>query len=372
MPVTCQQIANAVEQLAPRYLAEDWDNVGLLVGNSNDPVDRLIVALDVTDKVVDTCIEQGIQMIVAHHPLIFKPLKALRTDTTLGSLISKLIKHDIAVYAAHTNLDCAKAGVNDALADTLGLVDTQPLAKGHEEKLVKLAVFVPDSHVETVRQAICGAGAGHIGNYSHCTFQTGGMGTFLPLAGTNPYIGEQGNLERAGELRLETILPENLIKPVIAALLAAHPYEEVAYDLYPLYNKGGHYGLGRIGSLRHPTALSDFIDQVKFGLAVTHLKVAGPSDKIARKVAVCGGAGAGLINQALAHKADVFITGDVKYHEAQVAAENGLTIIDAGHFASERPGVIALAEYLRRWAQEGGHAVYVFADSSSSDVFTIL
>lgn len=369
MSVAASVIIHAMEQLAPRYLAESWDNIGLLVGHPDQQVDRVLVALDVTVEVAEAAAQQGCQLIICHHPPLFKPLKAIRTDGPQGAMLSLLLRNDIAVYAAHTNLDIAPGGVNDALAVRLGLRHTQPLQVTYEEKLLKLAVFVPQTHLVQVREALCQAGAGHIGNYSHCTFQAQGQGTFLPLAGTTPFLGQQGQMEYAAEARLETVLSQEKTEPVLRALREAHPYEEIAYDLYPLSNTGKHYGLGRVGKLSAAIPCSSWLEQLKKALLLSHVTVAGNTEKSVQTIAVCGGSGAGLIDQAARLGADVFVTGDVKYHEAQQALALGLTIVDAGHFATEQPVVESVAAYLRNRAWDANWQVDFNCDLLSQDVF---
>jgi len=369
MPVKCWTIVAALERLAPRSLAAGWDNVGLLVGDPEQEVATLLVALDVTPQVAELAVAEGVDMIVAHHPLILKSLNAIRTDTPQGRTLATLLSAGIAVAAAHTNLDAAAGGVNDALAARLGLTGLRPLVVDGRERLLKLAVFVPEDHVENVRQAIAAAGAGHIGNYSHCTFQVAGTGTFLPLEGTNPFLGEQGKLEYAAEYRLETILPEAAAPRVIDAMVRAHPYEEVAYDLYAMENPGREFGLGRIGRLASPEPFAAFAARVKAALGLDRLRVAGPTDREVATVAVCGGNGANLITAAAG--ADVFVTGDVKSHEALEAAALGLTLVDAGHFATERPAVETAAAHLAACAADGGWNVAIKTDTLSGDVFRI-
>jgi hypothetical protein len=255
------------------------------------------------------------------------------------------------------------------LAARLGLAGSRALSPTHPEKLLKLAVFVPEGHVEQVRQAIADAGAGHIGNYSHCTFQTAGTGTFLPLDGAKPFIGKPGQLEYAAEFRLETVMPEAVSSRVLSAMLKAHPYEEVAYDIYTLNNSVTSHGLGRVGQLAEPVAFTDFAANVKNALGISYVRAAGDTARTVRVVAVCGGAGGSLIRNAAAVGADVLVTGDVKYHEAQEAQELGLAVIDAGHFATEQPVVEAVAAYLRQYAVSQGWSVTVKTAAQSEDIF---
>jgi dinuclear metal center YbgI/SA1388 family protein len=372
MSVKCQVIIEAVEKIAPRYLAESWDNVGLLLGSPAQDVAKIRVALDVTSELVEAAITDDVDLIVAHHPLIFRAISHVRSDLPQGRLISSLIKNNIAVYAAHTNLDTADGGVSDVLAQCLNLQQVGQLSAGYSEKLVKLVVFVPQSHADQVREAMGRAGAGHTGNYSHCTFQCGGTGTFLPLDGTHPFLGETGKLERVAEVRIETIMPDKLTRKVVKAVLAVHPYEEVAYDVYPLHNTGKSLGLGRIGVLARPVSLAEFAQSAKAALHTPAVILAGSPERTVSKVAVCGGSGAGLIHKAAFAGADVLVTGDVKYHEAQEALAAGLAIVDAGHFATERPVVGFLQRYLNQAALDNKWAVSIDCDTISENVFRVV
>lgn len=369
MSVKCQVIMDAMDKLAPRHLAESWDNVGLLVGNPTQTISKILITLDVTKIVVEQAIKDGIDLIIAHHPLIFKSFTTIRTDLPQGQILSSLLKANIGVYAAHTNLDVATGGVNDVLAAAFDLCDVQPLAISSTEKLCKLVVFVPQTHEEIVEEAIMRAGAGHVGNYSHCSFKTNGIGTFLPLEGSTPFIGSTDKLEHVKESRLETIMPEKTSKSVIKAMLKAHPYEEVAYDLYELMNLGEKWGLGRIGRLAAPMLLAEFANQVKAALGIQSVNIVGSCDKLIKKVAVCGGAGASLIHKAAFVGADVLVTGDVKYHEGQEAVSIGMAMIDAGHFATEQPIVSYIKDYLNTCNAEGKWSVDIKADVISKDIF---
>lgn len=347
MSVICEEIMDAMEEWAPAHLAESWDHVGLMVGSRRQEVQKIWTTLDVTLPLVQKAAESGVNLIVSHHPLLFKPLAAIDTDCAMGKLVKTLLTANIAVFSAHTNLDIAAGGVNDTLASVLKLQNVQPLVGGSREKLLKLAVYVPKDYAQNVFQAITAAGAGWIGKYSHCTFQTDGTGTFLPLEGAQPFLGQLGSLEKAAEVRIETVLPEKIRQTVIKAMLAAHPYEEVAYDLYPLINQGMAFGLGRIGETQ-PQSLGELADWVKEKLHVAGVSVTGDLQRRVRKVAVCGGAGFSLYSQAIAGGADTLVTGDVKYHDALTASELGLNVIDAGHFPTEQPVVPILAEYLKK------------------------
>ncbi|MGC4376005.1 Nif3-like dinuclear metal center hexameric protein [Fictibacillus sp. Mic-4] len=330
-PANGQWIISIMEKFAPKSLAEEGDPIGLQVGTLNKPVKKVMIALDVLETVVDEAIEKGVDLIIAHHPMIYRPLKRIDTSRSQGRVIEKLIKNDITVYAAHTNLDVAQGGVNDWLAEALKLTNTTVLKPTTMAKYIKLAVFVPKSHVDKVRDAISSAGAGHIGNYSHCTFNSSGLGTFKPLEGTNPYIGKLGELEIVDEVKIETIVPEALKKAVISEMLHAHPYEEVAYDVYPLENEGEFLGIGKIGQLEKAMTLEEFVQHVKNSLHVNALRVIKGHNRPIQKVAVVGGDGNKFISAAQFKGADVLVTGDIYYHNAHDAQAEGLTIIDPGH-----------------------------------------
>lgn len=366
---TAAQVAELIEELAPPTWAEPWDNVGLQVGAPDRPAGRVLVALELTGGVVEEAIATQAELVVVHHPPIFRPLKALRFDAPAPKRLERLIQAGIGVYAAHTNLDQAAGGTNDTLALAAGLAQHDVLLKVGEEKYLKLVVFVPRGHEESVRTAIAGAGAGHIGNYSHCTFQTSGTGTFLPLGGTNPFLGEQGRLEFADEYRLETILPETRAAAAVKAMKAAHPYEEVAYDLYPLVNPGRERGHGRIGALTQPVTLGDMVGRLKIALCVPGVRVVGEAGRMVTRVAVGAGSGGMLIPHAVGRGADVLITGDVGYHDAQDAADSGLAIIDVGHFGSEQIVVKPLAAYLRERLSAAGLEAEILEAQTGRDPF---
>ncbi len=343
-----QRIIDIINKVASPRLAESWDNVGLLVGDYKAEVEKVMVSLDVTEKVLDEAIEEGAGLIISHHPLIFSSLKSIRADQFIGKMIMKAIQNGINIFAAHTNLDIANGGINDLLAGKIGLTKIQPLDVTSTDELYKIVVFIPEGHQEEVANAISDAGAGWIGNYSHSTFQTEGYGTFMPLEGTNPFIGREGELERVKEIRLETITPGSRLNRVINAMIKKHPYEEVAYDIYPLKNQGEKTGLGRIGYLPKPITLEEAIEKFKDVLEIPHLRYVGDLKRQIHKVALCSGSGADFINKATYAGADLYLTGDIKYHEAQRAESLGLALIDAGHFATE----IICVPYLFNLLQE--------------------
>lgn len=314
-----------------KYACMENDPIGLAVGTLNKAVTKVLVTLDVTDAVVDEAIAAGCELIIAHHPPIFRKLSHLRTDNPQGKLFEKLIKNDIAVYAAHTNLDVAPGGVNDLLADALQLTETAILEETYEENLMKLAVFVNVEDADNVRQALAKAGAGQLGDYDSCSFSSDGTGRFKPSHDANPYIGEANKLEHVQETKIEVVFPASKKGRIVKAMLNAHPYEEPAYDVFHLDVQAEKQGLGRIGYLQEPMTLEQFAQLVKKQLDVPALRVVGPLDRIVRKVAVVGGDGNKYIYTAKFAGADVFVTGDIGFHIAQDAEANGLSIVDPGH-----------------------------------------
>lgn len=369
--VNGHQVIQLFEQFSPKKYAMDGDKIGLQIGRLNKRIDRVMVALDVLESVVDEAIEQNVQLIIAHHPLIFRPLQQILTDTGQGRVIEKLIKHDIAVYAAHTNLDIADGGVNDMLANALQLTDVKVLVPTEGESLNKLIVFVPKENAADVREALGNCGAGAIGNYSHCTFSVAGTGRFLPGDDTNPHIGVQGRLEAVQEVRIETIYPASIEKAVLSAMFKAHPYEEVAYDIYPLANKGTERGLGRIGYLKEAMSLKKFASHVKETLHVDGVRVVGDLNSEIKKVAVLGGDGNKYFSHAKFAGADVYVTGDMYYHTAHDATMLGLNIVDPGHHIEQimKQGV---TEVLTKLCSEKGFDVEIIPSKIKTEPFQFL
>jgi dinuclear metal center YbgI/SA1388 family protein len=370
MAVSCQTIINLVEKYAPKKMAEEWDNIGLQVGNPAQSISCIFLSLDLNEAILEEAQASGAEMLIVHHTPFFKPLQSLRTDLPQGRLMQKIVQQGMVLYAAHTNLDATVGGVNDVLARKLELQQVELLTASWHEKLYKLAVFVPREYIEKVSEAICQVGAGWIGNYAHCTFRTNGRGTFLPLEGTQPFIGQKGKLENVEEIRLETIIPEARLERVIRALLKAHPYEEVAYDLYPLANEGEKTGIGRIGFLPSSLTLKEFINLVKERLALSMVRYCGELEKKVEKVALCGGSGASYLARAVFLGADVYLTADLKYHEAQEAIARDLALVDAGHFGTERPVIDVLATYLQQ--ELGQKGVQVVVSQINSDPFCFM
>lgn len=333
-----------IEQLAPLAYQESYDNSGLLVGNPSMPLKGILATLDVTPEVVEEAHQKGLNLIVSHHPLIFSGLKRIVGKNYVERAVILAIKYDIAIYAAHTNLDNVKGGVNSKIGDLLGLINLKFLSP-IEGELVKVITFAPTNEADKVRQAMFDAGAGTIGNYDCCSFNFEGNGTFRATEGTNPYVGEIGKLHIEPETRIEVIVTKARLSKVIRNMTSAHPYEEVAYDIYPLLNSYNDAGAGMVGELNCSVSELDFLKIVKtvFNLqSIRHTPLLG---KEIKRVAFCGGSGAFLIKQAIAVGADIYITGDVKYHQF-FDAENKIIIADIGHFESEQFTVDIFYEYL--------------------------
>lgn len=356
--VVVSQIAEIVENLAPSYMRYEKDKIGLQVGSRKATVDKALVALEVTDEVVREAREKGVQLIISHHPLIFRSLDRVAVDDHIGGLVTALIKSGISLIAAHTNLDRVKGGVSDVLAKALGLEDIMVLQPAADIQMFKLAVFVPKENIEEMIQALGNAGGGIIGDYSHCSFRSEGTGTFYPMPGAKPYLGEVGELNQVEEYRLEILVNPGALNRVVRAMLDVHPYEEAAYDIYEVKNPPAGVGFGRVGNLVKAKTLRECVQSWKDALRAD-LRVAGDLDMEIKRVAVCGGSGAELMSVAKASGADVFVTGDIKYHTAHDARAMGLAIIDAGHAETERLIVPVLAKDIRKLIVESGFDVDV-------------
>lgn len=339
------KIIDILEEFAPPSLQESYDNSGLMCGDPSIELDGLMLSLDCTEAVVDEAIEKGVGMLVCHHPLIFGSLKSISGKNEVERCLIKAIKSDLLIYAIHTNLDNVSAGVNKRLAEVIGLEECKIL-RPMGSSLNKLVVFVPNKDAEVVRSAIFNAGAGEIGNYSHCSFKLEGEGSFRANQGADPHLGEMGKVHFEKEQRIEVILPNYLNSKVVKAMIMAHPYEEVAYDLYPLSNSWVESGSGMIGKLNNPKPAFEFLKDLKEKLncgCIRHTDIV--ADKI-RKVAICGGSGSFLLNDAKAAGADIFISGDFKYHQF-FEAESEIVIADVGHFESEQFTPQLIQDYLQ-------------------------
>jgi len=328
-----KELISVLEKTVPPSYQESWDNSGLIVGNTENEISSVLLTVDVTETVIDEAIQKNANFIIAHHPIIFKGLKSLTGKNYVERTIIKAIKKDIAIYAMHTNLDVFSKGVSYKMAEKLNLnhIETLDIASG---ELKKLVVFVPKSHAEKLRLSLFEAGAGHIGNYDSCSYNTEGLGTFKALSGSKPFVGEIGKLHREEEVRIEMIFPIHLQNKIVQNLKKEHPYEEVAFDIYSLDQKDSRIGLGKIGELKEAMDERDFLQVLKTKFNLQNLRFSTLLNKKIKKVAVCGGSCSFLIQKAKT-KADVFVTADVKYHEF-FDAENDLVIVDIGHFESEQ------------------------------------
>ena len=320
--------------MAPPGLQEPYDNTGLLTGNQEWNCTGAVCVLDVTEAIVDEAVERSCNLIVAHHPIIFKGLKRVTGNNYVERTIIKAIKNDIAIYAIHTNLDNIIAGVNGHVADKMGLTNHAVLLP-KEATLKKLYTFVPVEQSDQLLTALFNAGAGHIGNYSHCSFSTDGAGTFKAEPGTNPFVGVVGELHTEKEVKVEVVFPGNLEQSLVQALISAHPYEEPAYDIVPLSNTHRHIGSGITGLLPHPMEESQFLAFLKKTLQTPLIRHTRFTGKPIQRVSFCGGAGSFLISNALQKKSDIFICADMKYHEF-FDADGKMIIADIGHFESEQ------------------------------------
>ncbi|MBK1440643.1 Nif3-like dinuclear metal center hexameric protein [Parapedobacter sp. ISTM3] len=341
-----QELTDYLESLAPLDYQEPYDNAGLLVGSPAKPIKQALVSLDCTEEVVDEAIDLGCDLIISHHPIVFKGLKRFNGKTYVERVVMKAIKHDIALYAIHTNLDNVTGGVNSKIAERLGLQKTAILSS-RKELLRKLSVFVPASHAEEVRAALFAAGAGHIGNYDECSFNVAGYGTFRGGEGTNPFVGSRGKQHREEEVRIEVVYPIDRERKLLIGLFKAHPYEEVAYDIYPLQNNHPQVGSGLVGELDHPLPELEFLRLLKEQLQASVIRHTALLGKPVARVAVCGGAGGFLLGAAIRSGADAFVTADYKYHEF-FDAEGKIMIADVGHFESEQFTQELLLEIIRK------------------------
>ncbi|MBS4222460.1 Nif3-like dinuclear metal center hexameric protein [Lederbergia citrea] len=365
------ELIQMFEEFAPKKYALEGDPIGLQIGTLNKPIHNVMIALDVLENVVEEAIEKKVDLIIAHHPIIFRPLKKISTEDASGRLVEKLIKHDIAVYAAHTNLDVAVGGVNDMLAHALHLENISVLAPTFEHKLKKLVVYAPKENAEELLTKIGESGAGAIGEYSHCSFSSEGTGRFLPGENTNPHIGERGRLEKVSEVRIETIYPEYLEKKVISSMIKAHPYEEPAYDIYALDLKGEELGLGRIGELKKEMSLEEFAIFVKESLDSPGVRVVGALQDKVKRVAILGGDGNKYVSRAKFKGADVYVTGDIYYHTAHDAMNMGLNIVDPGHNI-EKIMKKGTAERLREMSEKRSFKVNFLPSDMNTNPFIFL
>lgn len=370
---TLADVIAALEVAYPPRLAADWDAVGLVCGDPAEPVSTVLVAVDPVPETVEEAVETGAQLLVTHHPLLLKGVHGVGADTPKGALVHRLVRAGTALFTAHTNADSADPGVSDALAAALGLTVEGPLVGAAGRPLDKIVTFIPvGPSITTVHDALSAAGAGNIGDYSHCSFATAGTGQFKPLDGAHPVIGRVGRLERVAETRLEMVLPRGRRAAVVAALRASHPYEEPAFDLVELAGIPSALGLGRIGTLPEPEPLRAFTERVAAALPPTAwgVRAAGDPDRMIGRVAVCGGAGDSALGAATAAGVDAYVTADLRHHPASEHAlgPGAPALVDVAHWASEWPWCEQAADVVR--AATGGN-VDVRVSRRRTDPWTV-
>jgi dinuclear metal center YbgI/SA1388 family protein len=346
--LTVAAVIDFLEQFAPRELAAEWDNVGLLLGDRAAPVERLMTCLTVTPESAAEAGEAGVQLIVTHHPILFRAIKRVTTETPEGRTVLSLVRAGVAVYSPHTAFDNTRGGINEALGRRLGLVELTPLRRHDGPRQCKVVVFVPESDLARVYDALFAAGAGNIGQYSQCSFRLAGTGTFFGSDTANPTVGHKGRREEVSEWRLEVVCPESRVGQVVAAMRKAHSYEEPAYDVYPLRPTSGTEGGGRVGRLPQATTLGTLALAAKAALLAGRVQVVGDPARTIERVAVACGAGGEFILDALRCGADVLLTGEARFHDYLAARAEGLSLLLPGHYATERFGVEELAGRLQQ------------------------
>ena len=357
MSLHVTDILQAFEEWAPTWAAWEKDNVGLQVGNQLQNVTKILITLDVTKQIVAEAIAKKTELIISHHPLLFRPQSSITTSDTVGELVLQLAEHKISLFSAHTNLDFTQGGVSFALAETLGLKNIRFLSP-LKNSLTKIAVFIPEGHLEQVMHAMIQAGAGIIGKYSSCSFGTKGIGTFRGSPSSNPFKGKRQSLEFVEEIRLEMIMPRARVNGVITAMKKVHPYEEIAYDIYNVENPNPNFGMGAFGTLLKPQPLGRFLRFVKRTLGSGTLRFTGRTTNEVQNIAVCSGAGSDLLSDAIAAKADVFITADVRYH-AFHTAEGSIALVDAGHWETEQIVLKPIADRIRSIARKANEPLTI-------------
>jgi dinuclear metal center YbgI/SA1388 family protein len=344
---TVRDVAQQLNRFAPTDLAADWDNVGLLLGERDSAVERVMTCLTVTSESASEAIAERANLIVTHHPIFFRGVKRLTDATVEGRMLLSLARAGIAVYSPHTAFDNARGGINERLASRLGLVDVRPLRQSPAKGQLKVVVFVPEKDLTRVADALFAAGAGHIGEYRECSFRLAGVGTFFGTEVANPTIGQKGRREEVNEWRLEAVCPAHRVGEVVSAIRRSHSYEEPAFDLYSLEVPPSGQGEGRFGSLPRAQPLAELANAVKIALRSGPVQVVGDLQRPIQHVAIVCGAGGELLNDALRARADVLLTGELRFHDFLSSGAQGLSLILPGHYATERCGIEELAVHLR-------------------------
>lgn len=364
--ITVADVAGYLESQFPLHRAAEWDNVGLLLGSRTAPVERILTCLTVTPDVAREAIAWPAQMIVTHHPVLFRAVKRLTDATAEGQMLLDLIRANVAVYCPHTSFDDCPGGINDLLAEKLNLRDIRPLRPWTADEKCKLVVFVPDGDLRRVSDAIFTAGAGVIGQYSQCSFRLQGAGTFLAGENTNPTVGEKGRHEEVSEWRLEAVCPKPAVPAVVAAMKQAHSYEEPAYDVYPLVETQTASGHGRVGTLPEPAAVGALASAIKKLLNSGPVQFVGSPDRQVHRLAVACGAAASFLEDAVRAGAEAFVTGEARFHDMLAAQASGIALVVPGHYATERFGVENLARQLSdQWPNVQTRASKMEADPAN-------
>lgn len=360
-----RDVQNVIERWAPRTIAWEKDNVGLAIGNTETQLRGILVALDVTERTVAEAAKRRANLLISHHPLLFRPIRSIRPDDQTGRCVEALLREKIALYSAHTNLDFTRGGTSFALAAALGLHKVDFLVKSYQVQK-KIITFVPRGYVDKVMRAMVNAGAGTIGNYDMCSFRTDGTGTFRGNQASRPATGQREKFEHVPETRLEMVVPEWRVNAVVIAMKSAHPYEEVAYDILTAENVSNDYGMGIVGELDRPMEFKRFVSLVKRSLGARALRYTTGVRNTIRRVAACGGSGSDLTDEAVKQRCDAFVTADVKYHSFHNAAGR-IALIDAGHYETEHPVVRAVVRHLKEEFQRIKQNVPVYAARTSTN-----
>jgi dinuclear metal center YbgI/SA1388 family protein len=364
-PTLAEVVSRLDEQYDPRW-ADSWDAVGLVCGDPQQQVRSVLFAVDPTLVVADEAVTRGVDLLVTHHPLLLRPVSSVAATTPKGKVVHRLVSSGVALHVCHTNADSADPGVSDAMAEALGLSGVRPLDSDPEQSMDKLVTFVPHADAAKVIDALAEAGAGAIGDYDRCAWTASGLGTFRPGPGANPTIGTVGDVEEVPETRVEMVLRRSQRRAVLAALRAAHPYEEPAFDLFETAALPSTRGSGRVGVLDDSTSLRHFAERVAAALPATAggVRVAGDPDRPVRTVALCGGAGDGFLDLARGSEADVYVTSDLRHHPASELREHaygdagdGLALVDVAHWAAEWTWLAPAARRLRAALAETGSTV---------------
>ena len=370
MSVSVSSIIDRMAVIAPPALAADWDNPGLQVGARSWMAQSVMVALDPTPAVVRAACEAGAGLLITHHPLLFRPLSAVDPDTPAGAILEMALSHKLAIFSAHTNLDSVPGGINDLLAERLGITPLRPM-QSMDEPLCRLAVYVPEAATSAILDVLFESGAGVLGDYTGCSFRSQGRGTFRPGPRARPRVGKAGELTDVAEVKIEVTSRESLLPSLLARLREHHPYETMACDIIPLRHGDGEAGIGRFGVLDRPIPLSEVGRRARKALNTQIVRVAGDPSLLVERVAVCAGSGSSLMGAFFASDAQAFITGDLRYHDARDAEAAGRGLVDVGHFPSEHLAVTVLADRLQAALSADGQAVAVYPYDGETDPFRL-